>query len=81
MSISPESRSDLGICIKSSRRVRDRCSACPWLDMEAMEREFPDVVEHARTDPTGFVCHTRCGPCDGPVVALRKELAQCTPTE
>lgn len=51
--------------------IRDRCTACPWRDMEAMEREFPDVVEHARKDANGFVCHTRMGPCDGPKVALR----------
>lgn len=55
--------------------MRDRCTACPWLDMEAMERDFPDVVEHAKSNPDGFVCHTRCGPCDGPKVALRRELA------
>lgn len=37
-----------------------------------MNREFPDVVEHAKTDPNGFVCHTRMGPCDGAKVALRR---------
>lgn len=46
--------------------MKDQCGACPWRDMETMRAEFPEVVEHAKTNPDGFVCHTRCGPCPGP---------------
>lgn len=34
-----------------------------------MRRSFPEVVAHAATDPRAYVCHTRCGPCDGPLHA------------
>jgi hypothetical protein len=59
--------------------IRDRCRACPWRDMDMMERDFPDVVEHARENPDGFVCHTRMGPCDGAKVALRRKRKELTP--
>lgn len=52
--------------------LRDRCKACPWLDLATLEVEDPDIVAHARTNPHGFVCHTRLGPCDGPVVAMKR---------
>jgi hypothetical protein len=56
--------------------LRKRCEACPWRDMEAMRRDFPEVVAHARARPDGFVCHTRCGPCDGPTIAWRQDEPQ-----
>lgn len=53
--------------------ARTQCAPCPWRDLPTV----PDyAVEAARKDPTGFVCHTRCGPCPGPVLALRTETPQ-----
>lgn len=50
-------------------RLRDQCSECPWRNTD--ELIPPEVVEHARTNLDGFVCHMRCGPCDGPRIALK----------
>lgn len=53
---------------------RPLCEPCPWRDMAAMRADHSNVVEHAENGNThGFVCHTRCGPCDGPTVALKRE--------
>lgn len=41
-----------------------QCAACPWRGDHPLVPD--DLVEYARTDPDGFVCHTRCGPCPGP---------------
>jgi hypothetical protein len=42
-----------------------QCRECPWRDLASV----PDyAVDHARKDPTGFMCHTRCIPCPGPVL-------------
>lgn len=49
--------------------VRTQCAACPWRDMATMRADHPETVAHAKTDPDGFVCHTRCGPCPGPALA------------
>lgn len=51
--------------------LRSQCQACPWRNMKAMRADFPDVVAHAEAaNGEGFVCHTRCGPCPGPVLGL-----------
>lgn len=48
---------------------RTQCAACPWRDVDT---EVPaDVQAHAREHPDRFVCHTRCGPCPGPRLALQ----------
>jgi hypothetical protein len=46
--------------------ARTQCSACPWRDLASVP-EY--ALTAARQDPTGFVCHTRCGPCPGPMLA------------
>lgn len=47
-------------------KLRPQCAKCPWRDPTVAESVIPGIVEHARTNPDGFVCHTRMGPCDGP---------------
>lgn len=46
--------------------LRPQCRGCPWRNMDVMRAEFAAVVEHAEQNGDGFVCHERCGPCDGP---------------
>jgi hypothetical protein len=36
-----------------------------------MRKEFADVVKYAEQSPGGFICHERCGPCDGPYHAVK----------
>jgi hypothetical protein len=45
--------------------LRDQCHPCPWRDLAWMETEWPDVIASVRAGGA-VVCHTRCGPCDGP---------------
>lgn len=55
---------------------RPMCEKCPWRDLGDCESVVPGIVEHARSNPDGFVCHVRMGPCDGPRRALKiKETA------
>lgn len=55
----------------ASTVTRTQCQACPWRDMATM----PDyAVAYAREGHLdGFVCHTRCGPCPGPRLAIEAE--------
>lgn len=47
--------------------LRPQCRACPWRGpLDDLNAVVPGIVDHARRNPDGFVCHTRCGPCDGP---------------
>lgn len=49
--------------------LRPQCQPCPWRDVAWMQANAPDVLAAARQGVNGFVCHTRCGPCDGPTHA------------
>lgn len=51
-----------------------QCKPCPWRDMTAMRKDFPEVVAHAGQNPAGFVCHTRCVPCPGPALERANRL-------
>lgn len=47
--------------------LRPQCSACPWRDMPRMHAEHASTVAYAAAgNLSGWVCHTRMGPCDGP---------------
>lgn len=50
-----------------------QCRPCPWRNPD--DEVPPEVVDHARENPDGFVCHTRCGPCPGPRLMLATEQA------
>lgn len=57
---------------------RTQCGACPWRDLTWMKDEYPEVVE-AASDGAPVVCHTRMGPCPGPVAAgVTETMAEVT---
>lgn len=47
--------------------MRTQCAACPWRDLS--DPAFTPEVLEAAGNGAGFVCHTRMGPCPGPVLA------------
>jgi hypothetical protein len=52
----------------TTETVRTQCRECPWRDLSTVPAY---AVDHARAGHLDeFVCHTRCGPCPGPRLAL-----------
>lgn len=58
-----------------STELRPMCDKCPWRDPTTVDDVVPGVLAHAARHPEGFVCHTRMGPCDGPLV-MRRQIAR-----
>jgi hypothetical protein len=49
--------------------MRSQCKACPWRDLEELKQLAGEHVLEAARDGHVFVCHTRCGPCPGPILS------------
>jgi hypothetical protein len=54
--------------LATSGPARTQCRECPWRDLPTMPAYAVEYAQAGHLDD--FVCHTRCGPCPGPRLAL-----------